>query len=103
MRSRWKCIVAFGSPVVPEVNPSRATSSRPVFTASNRTGLFSATRSSSASWVEGPAEIPHCLEKPAGLGAGHQLIGNAAVGQRQRDFGLVDDLAQLAGAQHRHG
>ena len=33
-RSRWKCIVAFGSPVVPDVKPSSATSSRPVATAS---------------------------------------------------------------------
>ena len=53
--------------------------------------------------VRGAVEIHHLLEKLAGLGAGHQLIGDAAVGQRQRDLGLVDDLAQFAGAQHRHG
>src|SRR6266545_6154301 len=61
MRSRWKCIVALGSPVVPEVNPSSATSSRPVFTASNFTGLFSATRSSSASWLDVPSKFTTCL------------------------------------------
>jgi hypothetical protein len=48
-------------------------------------------------------EIHHLLEKAAGLRAGDQLIGDAAVGQRQRNLGLVDDLAQLAGTQHRHG
>src|SRR5436190_1574303 len=34
-RSRWKWTVALGSPVVPEVNPSSATSSLPVVAASN--------------------------------------------------------------------
>ena len=33
--SRWKCIVAFGRPVVPDVNASRATSSAAVSTSSN--------------------------------------------------------------------
>ena len=56
-------MVAFGSPVVPEVNPSNATSSRPVFTASNRTGLFNATRSSSASWFDVPSKFTTCLRK----------------------------------------
>jgi len=46
-------------------------------TASNRTGLFSATRSSSASWFEVAVEIHHLLEEAAGLGAGDQLVGNA--------------------------
>ena len=55
-RSRWKCIVAFGSPVVPEVKPNSATSSRPVFTASNFTGFSSASRSSSASWLDVPSK-----------------------------------------------
>ena len=53
--------------------------------------------------VRRAVEIHHLLEKPAGLGAGHQFVGDAAVGQRQRDLGLVDDLGQFAGAQHRHG
>ena len=48
-------------------------------------------------------EIHHLLEKPAGLRARDQFIGDAAVGQRQRNLGLVDDLGQFAGAQHRHG
>lgn len=36
--SRWKCIVAFGWPVVPEVNASRQVSSTAVATLSNRSG-----------------------------------------------------------------
>ena len=48
-------MVAFGSPVVPDVNPSKATSSRPVGTAAKRTGLPSASRSSSASWLAVPS------------------------------------------------
>ena len=35
-----ECITPLGSPVVPDVKPSKATSSRPVLTASNFTGLF---------------------------------------------------------------
>ena len=54
-------MVAFGSPVVPEVNPSSATSSRPVFTALNFTGLLSAIRSSSASWLEVPSKFTTCF------------------------------------------
>jgi hypothetical protein len=54
--SRWKCIVPLGTPVVPEVKPRSATSSRPVFTASNCTGFVSAIRSSSASWLAVPSK-----------------------------------------------
>ena len=50
-------MVPLGSPVVPEVKPSRATSSRPVRTASNLTGLLSAMRSSSASWLAVPSKL----------------------------------------------
>ncbi len=53
--------------------------------------------------VRGAVEIDDLLEEAAGLGARHQFIGDAAVGQRQRDLGLVDDLGEFAGAQHRHG
>ena len=53
--------------------------------------------------VRRAVEIHHLLEEPAGLRARDQFIGNAAVGQRQRNLGLVDNLAQFAGAQHRHG
>ncbi len=49
--SRWKCMVAFGRPVVPEVNASSATSSAAVRTASKLVGCAAArrVRSSSAS------------------------------------------------------
>ena len=53
--------------------------------------------------VGSAVEIHHLLQKPAGLRAGNQLIGDAAVGQRQRYLGLVDNLAEFTGAQHRHG
>src|SRR3989442_383826 len=66
-RSRWKCMVALGSPVVPEVNPSSATSSRPVCTASNLTDLLSATRSSSASWLAAPSKLMPCFRKRLSL------------------------------------
>jgi len=41
--SRWKCMVAFGFPVVPEVGASRATSSAAVATA-GKLPLFAAQR-----------------------------------------------------------
>ena len=96
-------MVALGSPVVPEVKPSSATSSRPVCTAWNLTDLLSATRSSSASWLAVPSKLIDLLQEAAVLGACHQLVGDAAVAQRETDLGLVDDLGELAGAQHRHG
>ena len=48
-------MVAFGSPVVPDVKPSKATSSLPVLTASNKTGFSSAMLSRSASWLDVPS------------------------------------------------
>jgi hypothetical protein len=39
IRSRWKCIAAFGRPVVPEVNAMIATSSAAVWTDGNEVGL----------------------------------------------------------------
>ena len=53
--------------------------------------------------VGGAVETDDLLEELAGLGAGDQFVGDAAVAERQRDLGLVDDLAEFAGAQHRHG
>ena len=53
--------------------------------------------------VGGAVEVDDLLEEAAVLGAGHQLVGDAGVGERQADLGLVDDLGELAGAQQRHG
>ena len=53
--------------------------------------------------VRRAVEIHDLLEESAGLGACDQLVGDAAVGQRERDLRLVDDLGQFAGAKHRHG
>ncbi len=49
--SRWKCMVALGRPVVPEVNARSATSSAAVSTAAKSPGRFAQrrTRSSAAS------------------------------------------------------
>ena len=44
--SRWKCIVAFGSPVVPDVNASMQTSSRAVGTFANVAGRVAQSASS---------------------------------------------------------
>ncbi len=53
--------------------------------------------------VRGAVETNHLLEVFAGLGAIDQLIHQPRVAERQRHLGLVDDLAQFAGTQHRHG
>ena len=42
--SRWKCIVPFGLPVVPEVKAISATSSAAVATLVNHSGCFSDQR-----------------------------------------------------------
>ena len=52
--------------------------------------------------VGGAVEPDHLREKPAVLGAGDELVHQPRVAQRERDLGLVDDLRQLAGPQHRH-
>ena len=54
-------MVALGSPVLPDVNASSATSSRPVLTLSKLTGFSSATRSSSLSWLADPSNATVCL------------------------------------------
>jgi hypothetical protein len=43
------------------------------------------------------------LENLIVLGAGDHLVHQPRVAERERDFGLVDDLGKLACAQHRHG
>ena len=53
--------------------------------------------------VGGAVEVDDLLQVAAVLGAGHQLVGDAAVAQGERNLGLVDDLGELAGAQQRHG
>ena len=42
--------------------------------------------------VRRAVEVHDLLEKLAGLRARDQFVGDAAVGQRQRNLGLVDDL-----------
>ena len=101
-RSRWKCIVAFGSPVVPEVKPSSATSSRFVFTRIEPHRLAEREAVELGIVIGGAVEPDHLLEEPAVLGAGDELVHQPGVAQREADLRLVDDLGELAGAQHRH-
>ena len=89
--------------MVPEVNPSRATSSRPVFDRVEPHRLVQRHAVELGIMVRRAVEVHDLLEELAGLRAGDQFVGDAAVGQRQRNLGLVDDLAEFTGAQHRHG
>ena len=64
IRSRWKCIVPLGLPVVPDVNAISATSSAAVSTAANDEGL-PASRASSPSAADVPnsaidVSVGHC-------------------------------------------
>ena len=53
--------------------------------------------------VAGAIKGHDAFEKPAPGQAGLKLVDEAAVAQRVADFGLVDDVRQFDGAQHRHG
>ena len=87
-------MVPFGSPVVPDVKPSSATSSRPVCTASNLTDLLERDAVELGVVIGGAVEVDHLLQEAAVLGARDQLVGDAAVGKRKADLGLVDDLGR---------
>ena len=88
--------------MVPEVKPSNATSSRPGRYRVELHRLVERDAVELGIVIGGAVEIDNLLEEFADLGAGHQLVGDAAIGQCQRDLGLVDNLAKFAGAQHRH-
>ena len=60
-------MVALGSPVVPEVKPRSATSSRPVWTASNATGLFQRQPVELGIVVRGAVEADDGLQKALAL------------------------------------
>ena len=92
--SRCRCIVAFGRPVVPDVNASRATSSHEVATSSKVVG-FDVTR-----WV-----------RSSGASPPYAIVGSAQPCSRVEEA-MVDechverrdlvDRRQLARAQQRH-
>ena len=86
-------MVAFGSPVVPEVKPSSATSSRPVSHGLEAHRLVERDAVELGVVVGGAVEADDLLQEAAVLGAGDQLVQHAAVAERERDLGLVDDLA----------
>ena len=95
--------MAFGTPVVPEVKPSSATSSRPVVHRLEADGFVERDAVELGVVVGGAVEADDLLQEAAVLGAGDHLVHQPRVAERQADLGLVDDLRQFAGAQHRHG
>ena len=52
--------------------------------------------------IGGAIEPDHLLQEAALLGTRHQLVHQPRVAQCDRDLGLINDLRELAGAQHRH-
>ena len=91
--SRWKCIVALGRPVVPEVNASMDTSSLEVATSSKVVG-FAADPLGQV--VGSPAvrdrRHPQRLDR----------VEEPVVDQRRVELRDLVDRRQLAGAQQRH-
>ena len=53
--------------------------------------------------IGGAVKADHLFEELAVLGASDDLVHQPRVAEHQRHFGFVDDLTELAGAQHRHG
>ncbi len=89
--------------MVPEVKPKQRDVVAPGLHRVESHGLAQRDAVELGVVIGGAVEADHLLEEFAGLGAGDQLVHQPGVAQRQRDLGLVDDLAELAGAQHRHG
>ncbi len=52
--------------------------------------------------IGGAIEADDLREKIAFLGGGDQFVHQAGIAKRQRNFGLVDDLGEFTGPQHRH-
>ena len=100
--SRWKCMVPFGSPVVPEVKAIRQTSSLAVSQAAKR--LVAWLRHQRFERV-GRARCPNRRRAQSGRQRARllHLFGEACVAQRQRDLRLVERIGDLLGAQQRHG
>ena len=85
-------MVAFGSPVVPEVKPSSATSSRPVGDRLEADRLAEGDAVELGVVVGGAVEADDLLQEPAVLGAGDELVHQPGVAEGEADLGLVDDL-----------
>ena len=101
IRSRWKCIVPLGLPVVPEVNAISAVSSAAVSTAANVAGLVAIRASRPSAAV--PAEVDDRRQRRALCGrAASSSSREPRVAERVRDLGLGDDVGQLLRAEQRH-
>ena len=85
--SRWKCMVAFGLPVVPEVNAIRQTSSAAVSTAANGAVV---ARQRGVEGVGAGAAVAKIRRSAPGC-AGRRVRRAAAVAQHRVDLRLVDD------------
>ena len=53
--------------------------------------------------IGGAVEADDLIQEAARLGAGNQLVHHPGVAKGEPDPGLLDDLRELPGAQHRHG
>ena len=95
--SRWKCMVALGTPVVPDVAASIATSSAAVTTSVKVPGL--AAHELGQVVVAGSA-VRH--ERKAGGGTG-QFLGEPVVTDGHGGLGQLGQRAKLQAAQHGHG
>ena len=84
--SRWKCMVAFGRPVVPEVNASSATSSAAVSTSSNRSDAGS-TRSVMSS----SASPPYATTRRPGMLGADEVVEEPVVAQGEVDLRDLGD------------
>ena len=96
-------MVALGSPVVPDVNPSSATSSLPVRTGVEPHRLVECDAVELCIVIGGAVEADDASQESAAFGRGHQFVGDAVVAQRQTNLGFVGDRGQLTGTQQRHG
>jgi hypothetical protein len=101
--SRWKCIVALGiaGGAGGEAQQRHVVASGLHRLEAHRLGQRQPVELGIV--IGGAVEADHLGDEPVFLGAGDHFVHQPCVAQRQRDLRLVDDLAKLHGAQHRHG
>ncbi len=87
---------------MPEVKPSKRDVVAPRGYGGQGHGLVESEAVELGVVIGGAVEADDALEKAARLGAGDQFVEDPGVAQRKADLGLVDDLGQLSGAEHRH-
>ena len=100
MMSRWKCIVPFGLPVVPDVNAISAVSSAAVSTLANVSGLRARTRVERRRPVV--AVRQHVPQRRTGGTRGVEVGQKARVAQCVRDLAFANDVGQFFRSEQRH-